>query len=155
MINKENISSTIESYLSANMLYEVDITISAENDIEIVIDCDNGVDIKHCSEVSRIVDKAFDKDIENYSLTVTSAGLDQPIKIEKQFNKYIGKEVEILFKKGTKLVGTLIQKVDDEVEIEYSKTTLSENKKRKIKSPFKEFFKLDEIKHIKPYINFR
>jgi len=91
MIIKEKIATLIEGYLADNSLFLVDITISSENDIEIAIDSYDRVDIKNCADISRIVDAGLNREEEDFSLTVTSAGLDQPYKVFDQYKKSLGK----------------------------------------------------------------
>ena len=79
MITSEALGSTIANYLNDNGLFLVDIEISKENDITIAIESREGdVKIDNCIDIDRLVADAFDRDVEDYSLTVTSAGLDQP-----------------------------------------------------------------------------
>lgn len=82
MIQKEKLTSLIEKYLADNSLFLVDITISSDNDIEITIESlDSEVNLDNCTDINRIILDAVDRDIEDYSLTVSSAGLDQPFRV--------------------------------------------------------------------------
>lgn len=156
MIQKERLASLIEKYLADNSLFLVDITISPDNDIEITIESlDSDVNLDNCTDINKIIIDAVDRDIEDYSLTVTSAGLDQPFKVLLQYKKYLGKEVIILKKDGTKLTGILTEAAEEYIDIEYSKMVAVEGKKRKEKRETRERLPLSEIKTTKPLINFR
>ena len=78
----------------------VDITISSGNDIVVYFDKIGGVHIKECVTISKSINDFFDRDIEDYSLTVCSAGLESPFKVENQYKKNIGKEVKVLLTDG-------------------------------------------------------
>ncbi|MCK9628166.1 MAG: ribosome assembly cofactor RimP [Bacteroidales bacterium] len=156
MIQKEKLASLIEKYLEDNSLFLVDITISTDNDIEITVESlDSDVNLDNCTDINRIIIDAVDRDIEDYSLTVTSAGLDQPFKVLLQYKKYLGKEVTILKRDGTKITGILAEASEEYIDIEYSKMVAVEGKKRKEKREIRERFSLSEIKTTKPFINFR
>ena len=155
MILRETIEKIIGNYLEKNDLFLVDIVISNDNDIEVSIDSLRGVSIDNCTDVSRLIENSFDRNDEDFSLTVTSAGLDQPLKVAKQYDKFTGKEVEVIFKSGVKLIATLTGYKDQNIQLAYSKMEKVEDKKRKVKTEYKEWYPLDTIKATKPFINFK
>ncbi len=107
-MNKELIARAIEAAVAERGCFLVDVTVSKDNDIEIVIEKEQGdVDWEDCSAIDRVVHEAFDQDVEDYALTVSSAGLDRPFKVQKQFDKAIGSKVEVWIKGGKKLKGIL------------------------------------------------
>ena len=141
--------------MEKNDLFLVDIIISNDNDIEITIDSLNGITIDNCTDISRLVEANYNREEEDFSLTVTSAGLDQPLKVAKQYEKFTGKEVEVLFKSGIKLIATLAEYNGESIRLTYSKLEKAEGKKRKIKMEYDEWYLLDTIKITKPFINFK
>ena len=67
-----------------------EVTISSDNDIVLAIESEEGtVDMDDCVAVNNAFLAVFDQEKEDYSLTVTSAGLDQPFKILKQYQKLL------------------------------------------------------------------
>ena len=155
MILKDTIEEIIGSYLEENSLFLVDIVICDDNDIEVTIDSLKGVSIDECTGISRLIEGSLNRDEEDFSLTVTSAGLDQPLKVVKQYEKFTGKEVEVLFKSGVKLIAILACYEEGKVELLYSKLEKIEGKKRKVKTEYREWYRLDTIKTMKPFINFK
>lgn len=108
MIDKALLTAAIERNLADTGLYLVDLTVSAANDIEVEIDSfTGGVDINRCVELTRSIEAEFDRDAEDYSLMVCSSGITTPFKVRAQYEKNIGKEVEVLTTDGRKLRGTL------------------------------------------------
>ena len=86
----------------------MEVTVSKENDIEIVIEKETGdVDWEDCAAIDRVMHEAFNQDEEDYALTVSSAGLDRPFKVAKQFQKAIGTQVDVWMKGGKKVKGVL------------------------------------------------
>lgn len=155
MILKEDIWTLIGDYLEKNSLFPVDITISKENDIEVTIDSFDRVDIENCVAISKIIEQGFNREIEDYSLTVTSAGLDQPFKMFDQYRKFLGKEVEVVLKSGGKQTGVLSKATESEIELTFQKLEKIEGKKKKEKIEVVSSFPLTEIKSTKPFINFK
>ena len=122
MITKEALGETIINYLNDNGLFLVDIEVSQDNDITITIERHEGsVKVDDCIAIDRIVGAAFNRDDEDYSLTVTSAGLDQPFKVLDQYKKFCGSEVEVVLKKGGKVKGILSGYDDGGFELTTSK----------------------------------
>ena len=155
MIHKETLINLIESYLADNSLFLVDIKISPENDIEITIESTEVVDISNCVDISKKVESGLDREVEDYSLTVSSAGLDQPFKVFRQYQKFIGKEVEVVFKNGTKQTGVLSDAQEDKIELSFSKLEKAGAKKKRERVEISQYYSLAEIKSTKPFINFR
>lgn len=91
-----------------------EVTISSDNDIVLAIESEEGtVDMDDCVAVNNAFLAVFDQEKEDYSLTVTSAGLDQPFKILKQYQKAVGSKVEVKTRDGRKLTGTLVSADED------------------------------------------
>jgi ribosome maturation factor RimP len=156
MINKTDIEKTIADYLQQHGLFLVEIAISKENDIEIAIESkQNSVTLENCEEIDSIVQNKFNRDEQDYSLTVGSAGLDQPFKVPGQYLKFIGQEVELLQKAGKKIKGTLSGYSDNVIEITTESLEKVEGKKRKERVEHSEKFTIDSIKYCKPVIKFK
>lgn len=103
---------------------EVDYSKKVDGqNLTFVIDKDGGVLIEDCEKVHRMLDTLLDEinptDDAPYILNVESAGLDRPIKTQRDFLRNKGKEVEVkLYKKldGKKtFVGNLIEFDDAKV----------------------------------------
>lgn len=155
MILKEDILAIIDEYLREKALFPVDVTISKENDIEVTIDSFERVDIENCVAISKIIESKYNREAEDYSLTVTSAGLDQPFKVFDQYKKFLNKEVELVFKNGRKMTGLLTDATPDQIEIKTSKMEKVEGKKKKEKIEVVSVIPLSDLKSTKPFINFK
>lgn len=115
MKQRELLEETVGIYLAANPdLFLVDISISKENEIEVVIESEKGsVSMDQCVDLSRRINDALDRDVEDYALTVGSAGLSSPFKVLGQYRKAIGTQVQITRKSGGWIKASLLA-VDDE-----------------------------------------
>jgi len=154
MILKENIKDLIGPYLENHSLFLVDIEINAENDIEVTVESEDSlVELEDCVQISKIVEQGLDREMEDFSLTVTSAGLDRPFKVLKQYLKYVGKEVEVVLKNGLKYTALISSADESGIWVCRYKLEKVENKKRKEKVEIKEHVSYNEMKSVKPKIN--
>ena len=156
MITKEALGETIINYLNDNGLFLVDIEVSQDNDITITIERHEGaVKVDDYIAIDRIVGAAFNRDDEDYSLTVTSAGLDQPFKVLDQYKKFCGSEVEVVLKKGGKVKGILSGYDDGGFELTTSKMVKKEGFKKKVQEDTVTPYRFEEVKSCKPVIKFK
>ena len=86
----------------------VDVTIGTGNDIVVYFDKKGGVQIQECVTISKSINDYFDRDIEDYALTVCSPGLTNPFKIKAQYEINKGKEVIVKKSDGKKVSGTIV-----------------------------------------------
>lgn len=103
----------------------VDIRIKPTNNFKIFIDGDNGVGIGDLAKYNRGLYKQLEEEGTfpdgDFSLEVSSAGLDEPLKLHRQYVKNIGRNVEVTTVDGQKIEGTLLAVTDDEITVEESK----------------------------------
>ena len=98
---------------------------------------------------------AFDKDAEDYSLTVTSAGLDQPFKVLRQYEKALGSLVEVRLKGGRKLTGVLTKASEEGISLRYSQKEAVEGSKKKVTVEHEDDMPFAEINSVVPHIVFK
>ena len=155
-MKKEEIIQAVEAAVSERGCFIVDVTVSAANDIEIVLEKEEGiVDWDDCAAIDAVVHAAFDQDAEDYALTVSSAGLDRPFKVYRQFLKAVGSKVDVKFKGGRRLVATLTAATEESVTLQYTALEAVEGKKKKEKVEHEETCPLAEINSVTPYIDFK
>ena len=155
MIDRDVLIQHTEEFLDGSPNYLVDASINPGNAIIVEIDNDNGVNIDECISLSRYLETKFDRDAEDFELTVTSAGLTSPFKTPRQYKKYEGKEVELLTKKGQKLSGILKTSDDNGCTITVTKKVKPEGAKRKTDVQEDLVFAYDELKYTKYLIRFK
>ncbi len=136
-------------------LYIVDLTISPSNSIYVEIDNENGpVAIADCISISRNIEHSLDRESMDFELQVSSAGLDRPLKHEKQFKKSIGKKVSILLVSGLEVEGTLSH--CDEKVLHLAKEIVSPNdKSKKVKGIENIALEREQIKEVKRLVTFK
>ncbi len=155
-MEKGLILEKIEAVVSGRGCFIVDVAVSKENDVVITIEKEEGiVDLDDCKSVNDAFLDAFDRDVEDYSLTVTSAGLDQPFKILRQYLKAVGSPVEVRLKGGRKLTGVLTEADEDGIKLRYSQKMAVEGKKKKEIVETEESLPFEEINSTVPHIVFK
>ncbi len=118
-MDKNLIISAITPDVEALGAFLVDVTVSNANDIEIIIEKDaDSVTWDDCSALDKAFHEKFDQDEEDYALTVSSAGLDRPFKVMRQFRKAVGTPVDVWMKGGKKQKGILTAVSEEAVVID-------------------------------------
>ena len=149
------IKDAMEEAIVARGCFIVDIKVSKDNDIELTIESENStVTLDDCVELSRIFESHFDREQEDYSLTVTSAGLDCPFKVHGQFLKAVGTEVEVSLKGGKRFNAVLTAVSENGVTLKYEEMETVEGRKRKVQVQKEEFFDFGEVNAVRPHIVF-
>ncbi len=155
MILKETINQIVENFLAETDYYLVDIKTTPDNRISIEIDSFEGVSIDFCADLNKHIESQLDRESEDFELEVSSAGLTEPFKVLKQYEKNLGNEVEVLTKTGKKIIGIMAEVHENGFVIETEKTEKPEGSKRKVKTIESLAFGYEEIKTTKYIIRFK
>ena len=117
MINKDQITKLVEESLQGTDLFLVEVKVKPANVIEIYVDADSAVNIDQCVAVSRYVEGKLDRDAEDFELNVYSWGLSGALKLDRQLQKYVGKDVEVKTKELGKFQARLLRFDAENVEL--------------------------------------
>jgi len=99
-------------------LFVIDFKVGNDKSIKIVIDGDKGVTLEDCMMVSRAVEHNLDREEEDFSLEVASAGATTPLKIPRQYTKNIGRKLKVKTMHG-EIEGTLTTVSDGNITLEW------------------------------------
>ncbi|NOT50015.1 MAG: ribosome maturation factor [Chitinophagaceae bacterium] len=103
-------------------LFIVEVRIKPTNNIKVFIDGDNGVSIEKLVQYNRRLYKQIEEGSlfpnGDFSLEVSSPGLDEPLKFYRQYKKNIGRPVEVIKKDGIKTEGKLVNVTEAEIQLE-------------------------------------
>ncbi len=111
---RKNIETLLNDFLETRKdLFLIDLKFSASDDIAVILDGDNGVSVQDCLDASRAIEFNMDREEHDFSLQVMSAGLSEPLSIPRQYQKNIGREIEVLLNDSSEIEGELA-KVDEE-----------------------------------------
>lgn len=154
-MNVSEIIDAINDEIVARGCFIVDVTVSKDNDIVLTIESEAGkIELDDCVSLSRYFETKFDREVEDYSLTVSSAGLDQPFKVLRQYLKAVGSKVEVSLKGGKKMVAVLEQADEESVTLRYSVKEAVEGKKKKELVEHVDRFTMDQVNAVRPFISF-
>ncbi|MFP9100063.1 ribosome assembly cofactor RimP [Flavobacterium sp. RHBU_24] len=94
MAFKDKVASLLNQALDERPdLFLIDLSIGTDNKITVTVDGDNGVNLQDCIDISRAIEHNLDREEEDFSLEVASAGATSPLKLPRQFKKNIGRTV--------------------------------------------------------------
>jgi ribosome maturation factor RimP len=155
-MNAENQVIGVEKKLSELLTelpgyFLVEISVKPTNNIKVFVDADQGAAIDQLSRINRALYKWVEENLfpnGDFSIEVSSPGLDEPLKLDRQYLKNIGRMVEIVLKNGLKKEGKLINVSENEIVIE------EEIGKGKKKEVIQHIILKEEIKTTKVQVKF-
>jgi ribosome maturation factor RimP len=113
-----------------NDIFLVSIRIKPTNNFKIYLDADSGLSIDKCIKINRALYRTIEENgwypDGNFSLEVSSPGVDEPLKMLRQYKKNIGRKLEVVVLDESKKEGKLISVDENSIQIEY---TEGKNKK--------------------------
>ena len=148
-MDKARVAEIVESYLEGSDRYLVEVKLEPGDRVVVEIDGDQAITLDDCIALSKHIESRLDREVEDYELEVGSAGISQPFKVLRQYQKAIGKEVETLLKNGKKYTGILKAADENQIVLTVKKTVKPEGAKRKITVEEEMTLKNNEIKYTK------
>ena len=117
------VEQRVEAMISEDpALFLVEVRIKPTNNIKVFIDGDNGISIEKLVQYNRRLYRTIEEESlvpgGDFSLEVSSPGLDEPLKLKRQFQKNIGRFVEVMDNEGAKKEGKLVELTDEGLVIE-------------------------------------
>ena len=155
MIEAQRVIEIAEKILADTDIFVVDCKTSPVGDIELLIDSDTAVKLDDCARINRAIEAELDREVEDYSLLVASAGIGSELKLLRQYRKIIGSSVEVLLKDGIKILAKLNDATEEGITLSYEEKQMVEGKKRKVTVEVTKEYKWEEIKYTKEYLDFK
>jgi ribosome maturation factor RimP len=155
MITKETVASFVAPLLEDSDLFIVDIQINPGNAIEVLVDRDSGLTIDDCKKVSRAIEGSLDREVEDFSLEVSSPGVGKPLLVKRQYFKNVGRNVAIKTIDGQKIEGQLTLANDENIQVDFREKELIPGKKSKQWVEKQVVLTYAEIKETKITISFK
>ena len=130
----------------------VEIRIKPTNNVKVFLDADEGISIERLIQYNRKLYRDLEENVffpgGDFSLEVSSPGLDEPIKLFRQYQKNIGRYVEVTLQEGMKIEGKLTSALENEIMVE------EERGKGKKKEVLTHTLPLSDIKTAKIQVKF-
>jgi len=146
MIKEATVREILEKKFRDTDFFLVDVKVKPGNKIVVFADTFKGISVDECAKISRFIESELDRDKDDYELEVSSPGITQVFKVNSQYKKNIGKQIQILLKDGTRKTGTLINSNEEGIK-------LGEKAKGK-KDGLQSYIHFNEIKETRLKITF-
>ena len=125
-------------------VFLVEVRIKPTNNVKVFLDADNGISIERLVQFNRRLYREFEEEQvfsnNDFSLEISSPGLDEPLKLNRQYKKNIGRFVEVVQTDGARTEGKLISAEEEQVVVEEEK---GKGKKKEM------------VQHIIPFTNIK
>lgn len=125
------IEALVEKIIADNSdIFLVSVRIKPTNNIKVFLDADSGLSIDKCIKINRAMYRTIEEEAwypdGNFSLEVSSPGVDEPLKMLRQYKKNVGRNLEVVFADDTKIEGKLTDAGEAGIQLQY---TEGKNKK--------------------------
>ena len=134
-------------------LFLIDFSITTDNKINVILDGDNGVTVQDCMRISRAIEHNLDREEQDFSLEVASAGAASPMIMPRQYKKNVGRKVKVRTEVET-FEGNLTSATDDHIVLEWKAREPKPIGKGKVTVQKKREINFSEIKEAKVLLKF-
>lgn len=117
MLDLQRIESFLKDFLKDSPHFLVEVDLKKADHLEVYIDSYQKFSHDDCIRVTRALQQEFGSLLDDYHLTVSSAGLDRPFRTEQQYHKNIGREVKVVMQDGRSLSGILEAVLDNGIRL--------------------------------------
>ena len=135
--------------------YILEVDIKPGNNIKVELESMGPVSISDCVDISRQIEHNLDRDAEDFSLQVTSPGLDKPLRDYRQYMKNVGRNLKIQRTEGSEIEGELFAANEEGVKVFTKRKERVPGKKKKITIEEEVELSYAEIRQAKIKINFK
>lgn len=117
---KTQVEALVKEALDENpSLFLIDLSVSGDNSIRVLLDGDEGVSLEACMQVSRKIEHNLDREENDFSIEVSSCGVGSPLTMQRQFKKNISRKLEILDQEDKLVQGTLTAANDESFTLQW------------------------------------
>ena len=135
-------------------LFLINMTMGADNAIKVIIDGDNGVLVGDCMFISRSIEHNLDREEEDFSLEVLSAGAASPLTMPRQYKKNIGRNLGVRTNDDNNIEGQLVEANEKSIQLKWKTREPKPIGKGKVTVTKEATIALEDIKEAKVKIKF-
>ena len=136
-----------------NSLFLIEFNVDNSNHIKVVIDGDEGVSVNDCIAVSRKIEHNLDREEEDFSLEILSAGVSEPLRLPRQYQKNIGRTLAVITSEE-RFEGKLVSVEDNKIHLQWQAREPKPVGKGKVTVNKEAVLPIEEIKEAKVIITF-
>jgi len=130
-MDKQTVENILQAKLDEYNLFLVELSMGANGVITVYADGMENITVDQCTQIARHLRSELGEAADNFEITVSSPGLDEPFRHMNQYKKSIGKSVEVLTKEGNKMEGKISTADENEIVINLFKKRNPKNKSLK------------------------
>ncbi|MBQ4803257.1 ribosome assembly cofactor RimP [Aquimarina sp. MMG015] len=155
MLLKDKVQSLLAEALEERpSLFLISQKIHPGNIIEIIVDGDGGITVEDCIALSRAIEHNLDREEEDFSLQVMSAGVSEGLVHRRQYKKNIGRKLKVKTEGGNTIEGELVSVSDNSIDLVWKAREPKPVGKGKITVTKEASVSYDEIQEAKVMITF-
>ncbi len=132
MISEAIIKGYLEDEVIRRDLFLVEVTVRPANKIAVFVDSFKGVTLEECIGISRYLESKLDRSVEDFELEVSSPGLDKPLKLPVQFEKNMGRMLDVVMFDGIKVTGKLLEMKSGVISVETGNQGKRQQRQKKV-----------------------
>ena len=118
-MNQAALKDIVDQALALNeSLYLIELSISVNNKVQVVVDGDNGVSLSETMRISRVINDTFDREVEDFSLEVGTPDIAHPLKVKRQYIKNLNRILKVKTEEE-ELEGTLVTADEDKIVLQW------------------------------------
>ena len=155
MITENTIRTLVAEKIADTEYYLLSVDIRPGNVINVELESMGPVSILDCVDISRQIEHNLDREAEDFSLQVSSPGLDKPLRDYRQYVKNIGRELKIKLMDDTEIQGELLKADAERIEVKETKKVRVDGKSKKEIVEINHVLAYSEIKQAKIIITFK
>lgn len=146
MIDSEKVKELTEEAVAAQDAFLIDLKISADAKIKILVDHVEGMSVEMLMRISRHVEHNLDREENDFAIEVSSPGIDVPFSVNQQYAKNVGRPVIVTLLDESKKSGDLVKFENEEITIMWTEKVPKPVGKGKMKVNKEEVISLKDIK---------
>lgn len=146
MIDSEKVKELTDEAVAADEAFLIDLKISADAKIKILVDHVEGMSVEMLMRISRHVEHNLDREENDFAIEVSSPGIDIPFSVNQQYTKNVGRPVIVTMLDETKKKGDLVKFENEEITIMWTEKVPKPVGKGKMKVDMEEVISLKDIK---------
>tara|TARA_B100000795_G_scaffold19900_1_gene13309 strand:- start:164 stop:625 length:462 start_codon:yes stop_codon:yes gene_type:complete len=113
------VKDLVDEALALNeSLYLIELSISVNNKIQVIVDGDNGVALSECMRISRNINNNLDREEEDFSLEVATPDIAHPLIVKRQYIKNLNRILKVETSEE-KFEGTLVEANEDKIVLNW------------------------------------
>lgn len=120
--------------------FRVNVKIKPTNNVKVYIDGDKGIAIDKCVHFNRKIYKLIEETglfaAGEFSLEVSSPGVDEPLRLRRQYLRNSGRKIEVVFADGSKKEGKLLEVTGADIILEHTTGKGKKAKTEQLVIPF-------------------